>query len=767
MREKVLLILFALTFPLVIYVSTLPPQRFRNEITEWGDRSSLAYQQFSEYREKFGANEAIILSWPGCDLVDPRVEKVAVAIETQLADKVHNVSSGQRAYLALRNDAKLTEATALKRLRNVFIGQNDQTTAIGFQLSKTAMRNRGEVLARVEHILETAGVSPAQAIYAGLGHNLYTMDKEGLESPFRMVPQIMLLALILTILFVRNIWLAFFINALGTYSGCLAFNIVWLADVDLNAIIWPLPTLTLLLTVSASLHFLSYFRKSAETLSVPLNDAPDVDPNLSEGSLAWRRAVAVDAVGNAFKPILYCTATTAIGLLSLMLSTSEPVRQFGLFGALSVLAGNLMLLIWFPAWLTWIGYAEQLKQKHIVSHSIGPSNSQLEANRIDGWRLWSRMTRSGRWPIIGFCFAALAWGVLGIPKVKTGSELPNFFPAGHQALTSARELQARVGPLNSVELLLQFDNTDLANDRIRLKALRALTNRIESETDFESCLSAGTFAPKFKRNQAGLRGGLEKNRLKSFKDEIETVRLLHRSESGNQETWRVSCRYSVFKELDLAKQTAALKRIAAELFVRDGQNIFAGESLTTIVTGEFVMFDFVDSQFFKELLLTYVTAFVIISLIVLIILRSFKASLIALLPNLFPALVVLGLAGFLGYSLDVASLTTASVALGIAVDDTLHFLLWFKKTRKQGNESSEEAPADSAVCSALRYCGTAMVQTSMILGLSIVLYAFCGFLPTVRFGILLSAMMFAALIGDLLLLPALMATFSQSPRRSA
>ena len=60
-----------------------------------------------------------------------------------------------------------------------------------------------------------------------------------------------------------------------------------------------------------------------------------------------------------------------------------------------------------------------------------------------------------------------------------------------------------------------------------------------------------------------------------------------------------------------------------------------------------------------------------------------------------------------------------------------------------------------------------MVQTSMILGLSILLYAFCGFLPTVRFGILLSAMMFAALIGDLLLLPALMAIGRRTDRTSS
>lgn len=140
MREKVLLVLFALTFPLVAYVSTLPPQRFRNEITEWGELNSLAYQEFSEYRDKFGANEAVVLSWPGCDLNDPRVEEVAVGIETQLAGYVHNVFSGQQAYVVLRSEVKLTDAAALKRLQNVFIGQDDRVTAVGFQLSGAARR---------------------------------------------------------------------------------------------------------------------------------------------------------------------------------------------------------------------------------------------------------------------------------------------------------------------------------------------------------------------------------------------------------------------------------------------------------------------------------------------------------------------------------------------------------------------------------------------------------------------------------------------------
>ena len=753
MREKVFLVLFALTLPLVAYISTLPPQRFRNEITEWGDHGSPVYQQFSEYREKFGANETVILSWSGCDLSEQRVEDVAVGIETQLAGYIRNVSSGQRAYWLLRDKVQLSDAAAFKRLRNVLIGQDDQMTAIGFQLSEAARMNRSECFAMLDNILVAADVDPAEVFYAGLGHNLYTLDKEGLESPFRMVPQIVLLAFVLTVLFVRDVRLAFFINALGIYSGCLAFNIVWLADVDMNAIIWPLPTLTMLLTVSASLHFLSYFKKSIASAS-HLSDSESDSP----ASLVWRRAVAADAVRHAFKPVLCCTATTAIGLLSLMLSTSEPVRQFGLFGAISILVSNSLLLVWFPAWLTWIRYAERLKNDRSILSGSERSNELLTPNRIDRWQRWSRLTRIGRWPIVLLCLVVLVVGSLGIPHVKTGSELVNFFPAGHMVLTSAKKMESRVGPMNSVELLLQFDDVDPVNDRLKIKALRALAHRIESETAFNSCLSAAVFAPSAKRNQSVRRGSIvERVRFRSFKNQVAEVGLLHRDETMNQETWRVSCRYSVFSKLDLAGQTKTLKRIVDELFVPGGKVVFRGELLTTTVTGEFVLFEFIDSQFFKELLLTYLTAFVVISLMVMIVLRSFKASLIALLPNLFPALVVLGMAGFLGFSLDVASLTTASVALGIAVDDTLHFLLWHRETLKRNSNHGSEIQPKEAVDSTLRYCGTAIVQTSMILGLIIVLYAFCGFLPTVRFGILLSAMMLAALIGDLLLLPALLA----------
>ena len=756
-RELLILSTFVLSFPFIAYVSTLPPQRFRNEITEWGDPNSQAYREFSEYRQKFGVNEFVVVSWPDCDLDDPRVEVVAKKIEAELPGFVERVSSGQRIYWDLLDRARLSEAAALKRLRNSFISQSGNQTAIGFSLSPTARKNRDEVISRLETILESSDVDPQQASYAGLGHNLYTLDKEGLESPFRMVPQIVLLAFLLTVLLTRNIGLAAFINALGICMGCLAFNFVYLADIDINAIIWPLPTLTMLLTVSVSLHFLSYFRIAVESVRSGLDEYTEQATATDERlPLSARREIASLALQKAIKPTLCCMLTTAMGLLSLLLSSSRPVRQFGLFGAISIVAASVLLLIWFPAFLTLIGYANKCR--------LSDSTESLQR---DGWSWLASFTAKFRWPIIGCCIAMIVWCGFGVPKIITGSDIENFLPRGHRELIDAMAIEKVTGPLNSVELVLHFDNVREENDRRKVQEIAALSNRIVNETMFSARVSTATFSPVLNSRSGLLQRTLEKTRLKVLKERMMEIGLLFVDEQAAKQSWRISCRYSTLENPNLTKLNAHLKSLVQQQFFKDGSLIYEGENLETTTTGEFVLFDHIDRQFIRELLVTYVSAFAAISLVVLLVLRT-KAWFVALLPNIFPAVVVLGFAGHLGFSLDVASLMTASVALGIAVDDTLHFLLWYRESAQSNSDDpAQKSTTDavavqavefSAIESTMRYCGRAMLQTSLILGGSIVLYGLCGFLPTVRFGLLLSAMMFAALIGDLILLPALLQT---------
>jgi predicted RND superfamily exporter protein len=129
--------------------------------------------------------------------------------------------------------------------------------------------------------------------------------------------------------------------------------------------------------------------------------------------------------------------------------------------------------------------------------------------------------------------------------------------------------------------------------------------------------------------------------------------------------------------------------------------------------------------------------------------RTF-AGVVSMIPNLIPCVLVLGGMGLAGIPLDIGSIMTAGVALGIAVDDTLHFITWFCRGLQDGRSRSE------AVEYAYSRCASAMTQTSLICGLGLLVYGFSDFVPIARFAWLMFAMLFAAVLADLIILPAVL-----------
>jgi len=143
-------------------------------------------------------------------------------------------------------------------------------------------------------------------------------------------------------------------------------------------------------------------------------------------------------------------------------------------------------------------------------------------------------------------------------------------------------------------------------------------------------------------------------------------------------------------------------------------------------------------------------AFVLIAIVMMCVLRSPSAGMLSMVPNVFPVVVIFGFMGWTGILVDVGTMMTASVALGVAVDDTIHYLTWFRRGLDQGLDRK------GAVMMAYERCATAMTQTTLIGGLGLSVFMFSTFTPTQRFGVLMLTMLFAALIGDLIFLPAVL-----------
>jgi uncharacterized protein len=167
------------------------------------------------------------------------------------------------------------------------------------------------------------------------------------------------------------------------------------------------------------------------------------------------------------------------------------------------------------------------------------------------------------------------------------------------------------------------------------------------------------------------------------------------------------------------------------------------------LTNLFVLYQDILSRLIDSQINTLGLVYLALALVLLLIFRSVKIALIALVPNVFTTLGIIGLIGWLGIPLDLMTITIAAIAMGIAIDDTIHFTHHYL-----------QAPANSALQDAFEHTGLAMLFTSSVIAAGFAIFGFSSFLPSVYFGLLTAAAMLMALVADLTILPALLHRFA-------
>jgi len=163
-----------------------------------------------------------------------------------------------------------------------------------------------------------------------------------------------------------------------------------------------------------------------------------------------------------------------------------------------------------------------------------------------------------------------------------------------------------------------------------------------------------------------------------------------------------------------------------------------------------ILGDQVQQQLLNDLIVSFLLAFVLVCVALMAVFRSLLCGLICMIPNLFPCAVVFGVLGWLDVRIEIGTILTASAALGIAIDDTLHFITWFRRGVSQGSSPAE------AVAYAYRRCGAAMIQTTLVITLGLIVFAYSSFAPMQRFAWCMFTLLTVALIADLVILPAIL-----------
>ncbi len=757
--------------PLVVVGAIKAKSNNRNDVKGWLPADYPETQTYRFFRKNFQGEEFILISWDGCTMADPRLELLArkliplpseaFRIERPLYFKT--AQTGPRAVERMCSEPlNLDREEAVARLTGALIGPPAEGVEAGSAADDVGQRNtclvltladvaRANLHGAIDEIkkvaFEECGI-PAAAIHmGGPPVDNVSIDKAGQTSVT------ILFGLSLVVGFIVSWWslkskaLVAMVIASGVYSMFASLALVWYSGYPVDAILLTMPSLVYVATTSGAIHLANYYRDQlAET-------------GVQEGA-------AGRAVHHALLPLSLATGTTAIGLATLAVSELVPIRMFGIFSAAGVLVSFVILVTFMPA-------ALELFPPKLRIGKVG------DDEQIAGWK----PIESSRWWAVGqwitqhhalatvACLLVMAGVGYGMTRVESSVQLMRLFSRKAQIRTDYAWLESHLGPLVPMELLVRIDENCPLSFLERMELVDTIQREIGRLDEVGSSLSTVTFGRSLEMANGG-----EGLRAKLARSTLNKALVRHRDEflAGDylreatittadgsrrtEELWRISARVSAIKEVDYALFKADLQKKIDPVLARlvdDGVKGVAVE-----YTGLVPLVYKAQHSLLENLKIGFVFDFAIIVAVMILLCRAFSAGLVLLLPAAFPAVLVFGAMGW-GNALvkwmhsgnlfiDIGTVMAPSVALGVTVDDVVHFMLWFRRGLADGLDRRQ------ATMLAYKGCARAMYQSWGVIGIGLSVFSLSPFGPTQRFGHMMLAMLTIALVGNLVLMPALL-----------
>jgi len=402
-----------------------------------------------------------------------------------------------------------------------------------------------------------------------------------------------------------------------------------------------------------------------------------------------------------------------------------------------------------------------------------PSERSLDS--AGGWTHLLRGVIRFRTAVLAATVVLLVLGVWGVVQLRSSARIYDQLHPRAKVIQDYDWLERSIGPMVPLEIVLRFPRRS-TEDQFRLvDRLRYVTvahGIVASQQDIGAVVSAASFAPRlYRRGRGAAAVAREANMNRALEEHLDRyVEMGLLRETQVEQLWRISARSYASRELDYADILEGIRQGLAPLLEKFAEQ--AGGKASVIVCGGVPLVQQTQQQMMIDLKEGFLFAAVLITcMMVALALASSReefstlagtsdglklaalrvgAGCVAMVPNLLPCLVVFGVLGWADVAMDIGSMLTASVALGIAVDDTLHFLTWLYRALVAGATRAE------AIGRAYQHCGAAMIETTLICGLGLLVFAFSPFMPIARFAWLMFTMLTTALVGDLIILPALL-----------
>ncbi len=594
---------------------------------------------------------------------------------------------------------------------------------------------------------------------------------------------LLVIVLILAIAFRQIGWVMMpLINCVTT--GFLMVCLLGLLDWPISVVSSNFLSLLLIITLSLNIHLIVRYRELAKEF-----------PEKTQQSLLS------ETVRSKFIPCVYTALTTIVAFASLIVSGIRPVIDFGWIMCLGIVVAVVTTFTLFPA-LAMLMRPTQVKSNRDIISKVVLGGAQTLHER-------------GVWVSLFFCCVSAA-AIYGCLNLTVENRFIDYFKPETEIYQGMVEIDTKLGGTTPLDIVLDAPKgyvspAQLAAQRAEALALESPNEEGSDFDDFDDfdTASAGDdtqdddfddfddfsaeeeeeevapnlVATSYWFNTRGL------NQLKGIQASLDSI-------EATGKVMSLATTMSVFEtlrgateidDIDLGFMYNALsednkKTLFAPYMSEDGNqvhiNIRVFETIKGLdrnkliadirsmltqehgltdeqvnITGLVVMYNNMLNSLFSSQIATLGTVFAVIFLMFIVLFRSIKLALLTIIPNVFSAAVVLGIMGIFTIPLDLMTITIAAISVGIAVDNSIHFVHRFM------DEFNTTENYPSSIDVATRNVGQAMFYTTIVITAGFLIMVFSNFVPTMYFGVLTGIAMVAALIANLIMLPMLINKF--------
>jgi len=442
------------------------------------------------------------------------------------------------------------------------------------------------------------------------------------------------------------------------------------------------------------------------------------------------------SVEKNFLPIFLTSITTAVGFASLSISEIIPIKTLGIATANAAILAFVITIIFVPAVLAIIN--PKIKEKELQKTKEKQNHfASLYAEFIIKYDMKILLTTIILFTVIG----------IGLTKIKVDSNTIRYFTEDVPFRQTVKFIQDNVSGPMVYEIIIDSKEKDGIKNPDFMKTVDRFSKEFKDKyPDAKHTSSLVDIVKKFSEVMSGVKT------IPNDKNLIAQYLLLY--SLSLPQGMEINDKMDIDERL--LRLSASMNVVDTSLdleMIKWAEDWWNDTKYTAIVNGQTVMFAHMQHDVTATLINSILLAITAVSLMMLFIFKSIRMIPLFIIPNVLPIVLVIGVMGWLGITIDIGVAISGAIIIGVAVDDTIHFLVKYKEARLRGYDFKD------SLAYVMQYAGSAIIFTTFILSTAFMVFSFSQFVPNVNFGIVTAIALIIAVIVDLVMLPAILSRY--------